>query len=524
MRFVFCLSLLACSFVCVGQSVFTASSFALVNTTYDEQNPVVSPDGRTLYFTVSNHPQNVGGQRDPGDIWVSQWLGNGWSAPVHAGPTLNNRGYNAVAGFSSDGMRLYLLSHYDPSGEVRTQGISVSRKSGAGWTNPENIYIPYFQNKSSIQSGHITADERVFVYSAETYGTHGVEDIYISIKGNDGKWGEPRNLGSKINTQFQELSPSLSADGSTLYFSSNGRKQGMGSFDIYYSTRLDDSYHNWSEPVNLGTSFNSTGRELFFRSFEMLGYSLFTSTTNSDGYGDIRYFIPEKRDSSLFAVAPQDTLIKIQEQKYEDVIGENEVRIFGKVLNASNDQPVQANLKFTASSESYPATAQYSQGYSIKVPSTQSYTLEVTAPGYISSFEKLDLHTLELKELEMNFRLQPIEVGVSVNLKSVLFVQSKPALLPESYQELDVVVAFMQANPHVEIELSGHTDSRGSFRQLMELSQQRVNRVKEYLVSKGIDKKRISGKGYGGSKPVASNDTEEGRMLNRRVEFTIKKN
>jgi outer membrane protein OmpA-like peptidoglycan-associated protein len=506
-----------------SQTLFSSNSFSLVNSTYDEQNPVVSPDGKTLYVTLSHHPQNVGGQRDPGDIWVSQWLGNGWSAPVHAGPALNHRGYNGVAGFSADGTQLFLLSHYDPSGEARTQGISISRKSGAGWSTPENIYIPYFQNKSSIQSGQITPDGRVFVYSAETYGTRGVEDIYVSIKGNDGKWSEPKNLGSTINTQFQELCPSLSADGSTLYFSSNGRR-GVGSFDIYSSTRLDDSFQNWSEPVNLGTSFNSSGRELFFRPFERLGYSLFTSTTNSDGYGDIRYFIPEKRDSSLIAVVPPDTVIKIREQKYEEVIGENEVKIFGKVVSASNDQPVQASLKFTSPTGSYPATTQNGQGYSLKVPSTESYTLEVTAPGYISSFEKLDLHTLELKELEMNFRLQPIEIGATVNLKSVLFAQSKPALLPESYQELDLVVAFMQSNEHVEIELSGHTDNRGSFRQLMELSQQRVNRVKEYLVSKGIDKKRITGKGYGGSKPVANNDTEEGRMLNRRVEFTIKKN
>jgi outer membrane protein OmpA-like peptidoglycan-associated protein len=123
----------------------------------------------------------------------------------------------------------------------------------------------------------------------------------------------------------------------------------------------------------------------------------------------------------------------------------------------------------------------------------------------------------------MNFKLQPIEVGTTVTLKNVLFIQSKPELLPESYPELNVVVQFMKDNPHVEIELSGHTDSRGSFRQLMTLSQQRVNRVKSYLVSKGISSKRIVGKGYGGSKPIASNDTEETRMLNRRVEFTIKK-
>jgi outer membrane protein OmpA-like peptidoglycan-associated protein len=123
----------------------------------------------------------------------------------------------------------------------------------------------------------------------------------------------------------------------------------------------------------------------------------------------------------------------------------------------------------------------------------------------------------------MNFKLQPIEVGTTVRLKNVLFMQSKPELLPDSYPEHNEVVEFMKTNPYVEIELAGHTDNRGSFRQLMSLSQQRVNKVKGYLVSKGISANRIAGKGYGGSKPIASNETEESRILNRRVEFIIKK-
>lgn len=521
MNRVFGFVLFCLSFSGLAQSAFSPSSFSLVNSAFDEQNPVISPDGNTLFFTRGNHPENIDGKRDPGDIWFSVWIGDGWSAPVHAGPVLNNRGYNGVAGFSNDGSRMFLLSHYDPSGLARTQGISVSRKTGSGWTRPENIFIPYFQNKSSLQSGHVASDGTVFVYSAETYGSYGVEDLYISVRGADGKWSEPRNLGATINTQFQELSPSLSEDGSILYFSSNGRR-GLGSFDVFFSQRLDDSYLRWSEPVNINVPINSEGRELFFRAYDSFGYSLYTSTKNSDGYGDIRYFIPEPKDSTVILVVAPDTVIKMKEKKY-DVLAENEIRIFGKVYDATNDSPVRANLKFTGSGKAFSSQAQGVQGYSINVISTESYSLEVIADGYISSLEKLDLHTLELRELEMNFRLQPIAIGATVNLKSVLFLQSKPALLPESYQELDLVVAFMQSNPTVEIELAGHTDSRGSFRQLMELSQQRVNRVKEYLVSKGIDKKRITGKGYGGSKPVASNDTEEGRVLNRRVEFIIKK-
>jgi outer membrane protein OmpA-like peptidoglycan-associated protein len=137
--------------------------------------------------------------------------------------------------------------------------------------------------------------------------------------------------------------------------------------------------------------------------------------------------------------------------------------------------------------------------------------------------EKLAIHTYEMKDLEMNFRLQPVEVGTTVNLKDVLFEQGKTVLLPSSYPELDLVVSFLKSNPKVRIDLAGHTDNRGIPGQNVKLSQARVDRVRDYLVTRGIEKKRISGKGYGGAKPIASNDSEETRQLNRRVEFTIKR-
>ena len=143
MRFIFSALLLFSAFVSSAQGL-SASSFQQSNTPYDELNPVISPDGRSQFITVANHPQNEGGKRDPGDIWVSVLTeGNQWSAPVHAGPVLNDNSFNAVAGFSPDGKQMFLLGHYESSGNTaRTQGISVSRLSGGGWSRPENIIIP----------------------------------------------------------------------------------------------------------------------------------------------------------------------------------------------------------------------------------------------------------------------------------------------------------------------------------------------------------------------------------------------
>lgn len=541
MRLVFPFVLIAFTTALHAQ-VLSSESFRSVNSYYDEQNPMLSPDGQTLFFTVSNHPSNIGGKKDPGDIWYSRLTGGQWSAPIHAGTLLNDRAYNAVAGFSDNGQQLFLHGHYDPSGErARTQGIAISTNTGSGWSRPANISIPYYQNKSGILCGTISNDGTVFVFSADTYGSHGVDDIYVSFNEN-GKWTEPKNLGATINTQFQELSPSLSADGMTLFFSSNGLK-GNGSFDVFSATRLDDSWTNWSSPKNLGPEINSPGRELYYRPLRTSDAALFTSTINSDGYGDIKFYkSPEPSVVTVATVDPpkdsvaNDPIVRISPPRVDTVmeyvevpvekpteLPPNTIKVYGKVINAKTGENIPATVSFVGPAQPGLVAESTGVGYTIAIPSTQEYTISIEAKGYVSTLEKLNVNTYEMKELEMNFSLQPLALGTTVNLKNVLFAQTKADILPESYPELDLVVHFLQTNPNVRIELAGHTDNRGIHTDNVKLSQQRVNKVKEYLVSKGIEAKRISGKGYGGTKPIASNDSEESRRMNRRVEFTIKR-
>jgi OmpA-OmpF porin, OOP family len=502
--------------------------FAALNSPYDEQHPVLSPDGKTIFFTIANHPGNTGGKKDPGDIWYCRLEENNqWSAPVHGGSMLNNSGFNGVAGFSGDGRQMYLLSHYDPTGHpARTQGISISVKNGSQWSRPENITIPYFQNKSNLISGFISNDNQYFVFSAEAYGSYGVEDLFVCIRKPDGKWSEPRNLGAGINTRLQELSPSLSADNKTLYFSTNGRK-GKGSFDIYSSTRLDDTWLNWSEPANM-ESVNTHGRDLYYREYPTLGFSVYTSTINSDGYGDVKQFTPETpfpMDTTAVVSNVSRPVPVLREQTNVPVTRTDALLVRGTVTNSKTGEPVVARLSFEQASTVNMKMVQSSAlGYSLELASQAQYHVRIEAEGFISAMEKLDVRSLEARDLELNFTLQPIEVGTTVNLKDVLFAQSKTDLLPESFRELDLVVEFLRNNPTVRIELSGHTDNRGVPFQNLKLSQGRVDRVRDYLISKGIDGKRITGKGYGGTKPIADNNDDEARPLNRRVEFTIMKN
>lgn len=513
MKYLFCILFLI-SAVSYSQSV---DPYAKINSPYDELNPVVSPDGKMLFLTIAKHPHSIGGKKDPGDIWICVKEGDSWSIPVHAGPVLNNSAFNGVAGISKDGNELYLLSHYKSNGSSpSTQGISVSRKVPNGWAVPKNISIPYFLNKSSTLDGHWHEDQSVFVFSAESYNTLGAEDLYVSTY-RDGSWTEPVNLGNTVNTPFQEMSPSLSADGRKLYFASNGRKGGLGSFDIYVSNRLDDSWTSWSEPVNLGTQFNSDGRELYFREFASLGFSLFTTTRNSDGYGDIRMI----KDS--INNPPAEEMITPVVVSAPVVVADNSVKISGRVTNSKTGDGIPAKLVFRSDTV-FNAMGNAEGMYSIALKPAKVYSIEIEAVGFVNVSERLNTESIDMKVFELNFKLQPIEVGAVVNLKSVLFELGTTNLIEESYSELNVVVDFLKNNPKVEIELEGHTDNRGDIKKNLELSQQRVDKIKSYLVSKGISAKRIKGKGYGASRPIATNNTEEARKLNRRVEFRIIKN
>ena len=198
------------------------------------------------------------------------------------------------------------------------------------------------------------------------------------------------------------------------------------------------------------------------------------------------------------------------------------VKIYGKVANSKTGEPVDSKLIFVGPKISN-TTLSSSNGFTILIPAIDVYTVKIEAKGYISVLEKLDIRNYEMRDLEMTFKLQPVEVGTVVNLESVLFDRGTSVLLPESNSELDLIVSFMKSNPNVKIELSGHTDNRGDPTDNIRLSQDRVNTVRMYMISQGIDGKRITGKGYGGQRPIASNDSEETRKLNRRVEFMIKK-
>jgi len=204
------------------------------------------------------------------------------------------------------------------------------------------------------------------------------------------------------------------------------------------------------------------------------------------------------------------------------------ILVFGKTINAKTNAPVTAEIllddlgtgKEVAEAQSNPSTGEFH----IVLPSGANYGLHAAAKGFLSVNENLELVSInEYKELEKNLLLIPIEVGVSLQLNNVFFEQGKPVLRSESYPELDRLVKILNDNPGLSIEVSGYTDNVGPQSALLKLSEDRVNSVINYLVSKQVSKHRLTGKGYGSANPLVRNDTEEHRKMNRRVEFKITK-
>lgn len=472
-----------------------------VNTKYDEVSPKISADGKTLYFGRKFSPENIGSIHDKEDVWMAKSVdGKSWSKAVNMGIPVNTPISNNLIAVSADNNTL--LFHF-------SDGFSFMHRAANGWSALENLGIK-FNNESQFLEGCLSSDGKAILFTAKLkanafYRPNLPErDIYVCEKLENGKWSNPIHTGKVINSPGEEYSPFLSADGKTLYFASNGRP-GYGEVDIFMSKRLTDGWTEWSEPINLGLGINTVGFDAYYTLPASGEYGYMVSNVGTIGLADIiRFKLPE-------SVKP-DAVMLIQ----------------GRVLNSKTQKPLPATIRFedlSTGKEVGEARVDPNTGeYRIALPAGKNYGYHAAAPGYLSVNENIELKpTLEYSEVKKDLVLVPIEIGETIQLRNVFFVQSKAELRPESYPELDRLVKIMKDNPTIEIELSGHTDNRGSSQANLELSDKRVHAVEGYLIAKGINPKRISGRGYGGAKPIAPSDTEENRQLNRRVEFKIVK-
>jgi len=477
-----------------------------VNSKYDEIAPLISSDGKTIYFVRLNHPQNTFGETDSQDIWYSELDKDGhWTEAKRLDKPFNHEQINFISNVTPDGNTLLMGGAYD-KGVYKDAGFSISNRTKNGWSPLQAIPIKKYgeMNKGVYSFAYLTNDRRTLLLSFSEQDTSSISDIYVSFAQKDGSWSQPVKIGAPISTDADETTPFLAADEVTLYFSSN-RKGSMGLNDIWMSKRLDDTWLRWSEPKNLGNTINSDAWEGY--------YSI-------DAAGEYAYMVSHK--SSYGGT----DIVRIKMK--EDIKPNPVVLVQGKVLSADSKQPLDAHITYeilpsgkeVGTARTNPATGDYK----IILPYGANYGFTATAPNHLESSDNLDLtNVAEYKEMTKNLELTPLKVGQTVRLNNIFFDFAKATLRPESFPELDRLVELLNKERKMNIEIEGHTDNVGSDEANLKLSSDRANSVMQYVISKGVSADRITAKGFGETVPVATNDTDEGRQLNRRVEFTIVK-
>lgn len=476
-----------------------------VNSAAQEVAPVIAPDGKTLFFTRGQHNGNIGDPRSQ-DVWYSVLQPNGdWGPAANIGPPINTQSDNAISGMSPDGRTIYLINVYKPDGTV-SYGLSKSTLGKNGWSFPVECVIENNQNlhKNAYTEYAIVPDGKTMVLSVQRRNSLGNKDLYVSFLQPNQTWSEPISMGPVLNTADYEGAPFVASDSRTLYFTSAGHPE-YGNGDIFVSRRLDDTWTRWSEPENLGPAINTPEWDGYFTIPATGDYAYLSSIQNSLGGEDI-----------------------FRLKLYPAITPDPVAMVSGRVIDGVTKKPVAAEIvSVTTPDHKEQSRVKYDPetgDFKLLLPVQHPYNLTARREGYFPTTESLDLSKEKrFREVRKNLVLVPIKTGQRVVLHDVLFEQSKAILLSGSNAELDRLVQLLNDYPTMEIQVEGHTDNQGVWDLNMKLSQDRVRVVKDYLMEKGISENRIQTKAWGPSKPIASNETEEKRRLNRRVEFTILK-
>ena len=466
-----------------------------VNSDLPEYLPSVTGDEQTIVFT-RRLGKGLGANED---FFTSRKINGEWTPAVPFSGTVNTPYNEGAQSLTPDGNELYYAACDKPGG-YGSCDIYYTLRRGKDWTEVRDVGAPVCTNAWETQPC-IGADGNTLYFVAARPGGKGGSDIWVSFKSKNGKWQTPVNLGDSINTPYDEKSPFIHPDGVTLYFSSKGHP-GFGGDDIFISRKKADG--TWSTPKNIGYPINTKSDENSFVVSLNGKHAYFASDRFSDDRNfDLFYF-------DLYQEAqPQPTTF-----------------LKGFVLDGESSMPVGATVQLIdlatgqimGESDSDPVDG----SYLVSIPNGKDYALNVSAKGYLFYSENFSLkdHPAE-KPFLIDVMLSKISVNVPVVLHNIFFETDSYVLKDESKIELNRLADFLNQNPTLKILIGGHTDDQGTAEHNLTLSENRAKTVYDYLISQGIVASRLSYKGFGESKPVAANDTEEGRAANRRTEFTV---
>jgi outer membrane protein OmpA-like peptidoglycan-associated protein len=504
-----------------------------INSEFEDYAPVVSEQEDEIIFTTrrreGNLNPNVADDNKPyEDIFISYKRNGAWTYAANIGENINTPYHDSNLALSADGKTLYILKD-EGGGDI----YFCQQKSDGTWGSPAPL--PGAINSSyEEKSISISKDGKTLYFSSNRPGGLGGTDIYRATKDAKGQWSDVKNLGAKINTEFDEEGPFIGYDMVTLYFSSKGHKN-MGSFDIFRST-LDPKKNTWTEPENLGYPINTPDDDIFYITSPD-GKRAYYSSVREDGLGYTDIFIittPEgMKDKGVVSnpVTEKDNppVTPPVTQPQEKAL--TPLRYMVTVIDEETKSPLAAKVRLQGLADnvivgSNPVEAGVYE-FRIVSPTPKDYILSIEKTGYVFVNQKINIRGASdnPQSLTRSISMRKLSVGTTSILRNIYFDYDKATFKTESYTELNKLEKMMRENPQMGIEISGHTDAYGNWKYNHTLSQRRAEAVKDYLTKKGIDPRRIKAVGYGESRPLASNDDEEGgRELNRRVEFKVLQN
>ncbi len=461
-----------------------------INTKDLEYFPSLTIDGTKMIFN-----RRIASDED---FYESNFVDGKWSKAEPLGGKVNTNLNEGAQNISQDGQLLIFTGCNYPEGEGSCD-LYFSIRTNNGWSEPQNLG-PVINTDFWESSPSLSPDKRDLYFASSRAGGFGGRDIWVTHRLPNGKWSRPENLGEAVNTSGDEGCPFMHADNETLYFNSNGHP-GYGMTDLFFSKKVNDS--TWTVAENLGYPINTIDDQ----------GSLIVAAD-----GKTAYYASEGTDS-------RGGLDLYSFQLREDVRPLRTLWVKGKVFDKKTTTGLPSAVELTdIKTGNLISKIQTDEdgNYLVTLPVGKDYAFNVNRKGYLFYSDNFSLSKNNIDSVfRVDIPLQPIEKGATIVLKNIFFETGKFDLKNESKTELDKLVALLNDNPNLKIELEGHTDNVGQEKDNLLLSTNRAKAVVGYLLSKGINTQRLTYKGFGSSKPVANNATEAGKALNRRTELSI---
>ncbi len=510
-----------------------------INSKYPDYAPVISTDEAILIFTArrpDNEELSVDGDYFE-DLYESKRVNGEWTKAVNMGKPVNVQGqHDATIGISPDGHTLFIYNDDKGRGD-----ILITTDEDGSWSKPERLNKNINTKDYHEPDASLSFDGKRLYFTSNKPGGYGGHDIYYSDWDEEKEdWGPAHNIGDILNTPYEERSVFIHPDGETMYFASTGHNT-MGGYDLFYSKLVDGV---WQKPVNLGPPLNTPGDDvqLVVAGNGRYGYY---SSYKAEGFGEkdiylITFLGPEK----LPILSGEDNLIAsianpIKEKVVEPTVkveGANMAILTGIIRDEKTKKPLKAQIVLIDNEENK-VIAEFTSDavtgkYLVSLPAGKNYGIAVKKEGYLFHSENIIIpNESGFRQYEKDVDLKKVEIGQTIVLRNIFFDLDKYTLRPESVNELERLVKLMKDNPTMKIELSGHTDTRGSAEHNRVLSENRAKAVVEYLIDHGISKDRLKYAGYGETQPIipdskiykekSKDKREEMHQQNRRTEFKI---